>query len=131
MVYIFLLHQSLSKVRAVTHTGTMEGNYLLAASLWLAQFAFSYNLAPPAQERYYPQWTKPSPISHQLRKYSTDMPMAQSNGGNSFTDIPSFQITLVYVLLTKLSSTEIKFKAFYIHTHTNIHTQTKYGTIHL
>ena len=79
-------------MRAVTHAGTMEGNYLLACSLWLAQFAFSYNPAPPAQERYGPQWTKPSPISHQLRRCSTDMPMAQPNRGNSFIDIPSFQI---------------------------------------
>ena len=40
-----------------------------------------------------------------------DMPMGQPNEDNSFIEDPSFQMTLVCVWLTKLTSREIKFKS--------------------
>lgn len=40
-----------------------------------------------------------------------DMPTGQPNGDNSFIEVPSFQMTLVCVRLTKLTSREIKFKS--------------------
>ena len=36
------------------------------------------------------------------------MPMGQSDGGNSLTAVPSFQVTLVYVSLTKTNQHKIQ-----------------------
>ena len=39
-----------------------------------------------------------------------DMPMGQPNGDNSFIEVLSFQMILVCVWLTELTSREMKFK---------------------
>ena len=41
-----------------------------------------------------------SPINHQLRKYSTGLPIAQSYGSIFLTDVPPVQMTLGSVKLT-------------------------------
>jgi hypothetical protein len=56
------------------------GFCLLACPSWLAQPAFLQNLGPPAQGWSHPQWAKPSPHHHWLRKCPTDLPTAESCG---------------------------------------------------
>lgn len=41
------------------------------------------------QRWHHPQWARPSYIRWQLRKYPTDVPMDQSNGGSSSTEFPT------------------------------------------
>ena len=48
-----------------------RGNCLLACSSWFTQSAFLQNPEPLSLGCHYPQWARPSPIDHQLRKCLT------------------------------------------------------------
>ena len=79
------------------HSGTL----LTIPSPWLTQPAFLFNIRPLTQGWHQPPWAGTSDINHKLRKCPVDMPVNKSYGGIFSTEIPTFQMILVWVKLTK------------------------------